>query len=109
MSNLRNVYDPWPCHLQGTDCTGKTENGHENDQCQGKHRILEIWKFGQNTGNLVCSSCKFRDSKGKIYFNIIICCDNFLIFFEAGLVCQVSFVYVIVVNCHRENLQLIRK
>ena len=24
-----------------------------------------IWKFCQNTGNLVCSGCKFPDSKGK--------------------------------------------
>ena len=30
----------------------------------------EIWKFYKNTGNLVCSSCKFPDSKGKIYFII---------------------------------------
>ena len=29
-----------------------------------------IWKFPQNTGNLVCSSCKFPDSKSKRYFNI---------------------------------------
>ena len=37
---------------QGTHCTGKT------------HGIL---KFCQNTGNLVCSSCKFPDSQGKRY------------------------------------------
>ena len=37
-----------------------------------------------------------------------ICSESFQISFEAGLVCQVSFVYVIVtnhVNWHRENLQ----
>ena len=31
-------------------------------------------KHRENTGKLVCSSCKFPDSKGKIYFNI--CCEN---------------------------------
>ena len=34
-----------------------------------------IWKFCQNTGNLVCSSCKFPDSKGKRYFDI--CHENY--------------------------------
>ena len=29
-----------------------------------------IWKFCQNAGNLVCSSCKFADSKGKGSFDI---------------------------------------
>ena len=29
-----------------------------------------FWKFYQNTGNLVCSSCKFPDSKVTRYFNI---------------------------------------
>ena len=48
-----------------------------------------IWEFCPNTGNLVCSSCKFPDSK-------------------AGQVCKVSFVYVIVTNhvrWHRENMR----
>ena len=65
-----------------------------------------IWKFYQSTGNLVCSSCKFPDSKGKRYFYI--CCENSQFFFEAGYVYQVSLVYVIVtnhVNWHRGNLQ----
>ena len=49
-------------------------------------------------------SCKFPDSNGKRYFNICLS--------EAGKVCQVSFVYVIVtnhVNWHRENLRLDRE
>ena len=36
---------------------------------------LEILpKHRENTGNLVCSSCKFPDSKGKRYFEI--CSEN---------------------------------
>ena len=34
-----------------------------------------IWVFCQNTGNLVCSSCKFPDSKGKRYYDF--CRKNF--------------------------------
>ena len=58
--------------------------------------------FCQNTGNLVCSSSKFPDSKDKGYCNI--CSENF-IFLRS---CQVSFVYVKVtnhINWHRANLQ----
>ena len=33
-----------------------------------------IWKCCQNTGNFVCSSCKFPDSKGKRYLEI--CREN---------------------------------
>ena len=39
----------------------------KKNPCQGKHR--EFGNFAKtqgNTGNLVCSSCKFPDSKGKI-------------------------------------------
>ena len=67
----------------------------------------EIWKFYKNTGNLVCSSCKFPDSKGKIYLE-----RKFQFSFEAGLVCLVSFVYAIVandINWHREHLRLDRE
>ena len=81
---------------------GNRENGQKHS-LTGKTQ--EIWKFCQNTRKLVCSSCKFPDSKGKRYLNI--CCKSFQISFEAGEVCQVSFVHVIVtnhVNWHRENL-----
>ena len=47
--------------------------------CQGKHREFE--KSCQNTGNFVCSSCKFPDFKGKRYFEI--CHENLQIIFEA--------------------------
>ena len=60
--------------------------------------------------DLVCSIWKFPDSKGDIYFNI--CCENFYLLFNAGQVCLVSFVYVIVtndVNWHREDLRLDRE
>ena len=59
---------------------------------------------------MVCSSCKFPDSKGKRYFDI--CHKNSQILFEAGYVYQVSLVYAIVtnhVNWHREYLQSDRK
>ena len=36
-----------------------------------------IWKFCQNTGNLVCSSCKFADSRVKRYFDI---CRGYFLF-----------------------------
>ena len=36
--------------------------------CQGKHR--ESGNFAKNTGNFVCSSCKFPDSKGEGYCGI---------------------------------------
>ena len=35
----------------------------------------------EDTGNLVCSSCKFNDSKGKQYFNI---CSENVLFSKAG-------------------------
>ena len=73
------------------------ENGKINS-LSGKTQGIR--KFCQNTGNLVCSSCKLPDSKVKRYFKI---CHEIL----PKNVCRVSFVYVIVtnrVNWHRENL-----
>ena len=32
-----------------------------------------VEKHRENTGNLVCSSCKFPDSKGKRYFEFRVC------------------------------------
>ena len=58
---------------------------------------LEILpKHEENTGNFVCSSCTFPDSKGKEYYDT--CFDNFNVLLEAGYICQVSFVYAIVTN-----------
>ena len=85
---------------QGTHCTGKTGIMAKKKSLSGKTQ--GIWKFCQNTGNLVFPSCKFPDSKGKRDFDI--CRENFNFF----KVCQVSFVSVIVtnyVNWHRENLR----
>ena len=88
-----------PNFTQDTHCTGKmVKNNSLSGKTQG------IWKFCQNTGNLVCSSCKFPDYKGKGYFYI--CRENSQIYFEAGYVYQFSLVYVIVtnhVNWHREK------
>ena len=50
-----------------------------------------ILKFCQNTGNFVCSSCKFPDSKGKGYCDI--CSEHF--FFSRS---WIGFVYIIVTN-----------
>ena len=89
---------------QGTHCTGKTGKMVTKIPWQGKHRNLKMNLVC--LGNLVFSSCKFPDSKGKRYFNI--CCKNSQKRFEAGYVYQVSLVYVIVtnhINWHRENLQ----
>ena len=84
--------------MQGTHGTGKTGN-------------LEILpKHRENTGNFVCSSFKFPDAKGKGYCDV--CRKKFHFFPEAGYVCQVSSVYVIVTNYgnwHREKLQLDRE
>ena len=55
------------------------ENGQKNS-LSGK--IQGIQTFCQNTGNLVCSSCKFPDSKGKRYFDI--CHESSQILFEAA-------------------------
>ena len=83
---------------QGTHCTRKTGKIAPKKSLSGKTQ--GIWKCCQNTRNLVCSSCKFPNSKDKRYFNIWH--GNFLFFSpEAAIVCQVSFVYVIVTN-HRE-------
>ena len=43
-----------------------SENGQKKNPRRGKHR--EFGNFAENTGNLVYSSCKFPDSKGKRYF-----------------------------------------
>ena len=69
------------------------ENGPKKTMSGKTQGIL---KFCQNTGNLVCASCKFPDSKDKGYFDI--CRENVKFFLKAGKVCQVSFVCVIVIN-----------
>ena len=60
-------------------------------KCQQKKSLSGktqgILKFCQNTGNLVCSSCKFPDSNRKRYY-FDICRENFNIFSEAGKVCN---------------------
>ena len=57
--------------MQGTHCTGKSgKMAKKNIPVKEKTGNQGIWKSCQNTGNLVCSSCKFPDSKGKRYFDI---------------------------------------
>ena len=94
-SQMLGLVSGYPRHMGKQ---GKWPKKSQSGKTQG------IWKFCQNTGNFVCSSCKFPDSKGKGYCDI--CCENFHLFPE------VSFVYAIVtnyVNLHRENLRLDRK
>ena len=82
------------------------ENGQKNS-LSGKTQ--GIWKFCQNTGNFVCSSCKFPDSKSKGYCDI--CHESFHFSPRRWKGLLVSVVYVIVtnyVNWHRENLRLDR-
>ena len=46
-------------------------------------------KHRENTGNFVCSSCKFKRERILPYLQ-----QNSQIYLEAGCVCQFSFVYV---------------
>ena len=60
---------------------------HRENRENGPKRSLlgktqGIWKICQNTGNLVCLSCKFPDSIVKRYFNI--CHKNINFFLKAG-------------------------
>ena len=74
VTRLHVPCDPgYPVHRESR------ENG-QNNSLLGKTQ--GIWKSYQNTGNLVCSSCKFPDSKGKRHFDS--CSENFQMFFEAG-------------------------
>ena len=80
--------------FQGANCTGKTGKMTKTSSLSGKTQ--GIWKFRQNTGNFVCSSCKLPDSKIlKLFFRSWNCLPG-------------QFLYVIVtnhVNWHRENLR----
>ena len=58
--------------------TGKTEKKIPVTENTGNLEILP--KHRENTGNLVCSSCKFTDSKGKRYSDI--CRENSQLYFE---------------------------
>ena len=75
-------------------CTGyprHRENGKKKSLFRENTGNLEILsKHREDTGNLVCSGCKFPDSKGKRCFDI--CRENFHFFGGAG---KVSFVNVI--------------
>ena len=81
---------------------GNRENDKKKSVRENTGNLEILPKHRENTGNLVCSSCKFPDPKSKKYFGI--CHENFHFFGGSG---QVSFVYVIVmnhVNWHRENV-----
>ena len=76
---------------QVTHSTGKTgKMAKKNPGRENTGNLDILLKHRENTGNLVCSSCKFTDSKGKRYFDI--CCENFHFLGGAG---EVSFVYQI--------------
>ena len=59
---------------------GNRENSKKEIPVRENTENLEILpKYRENTGNLVLSSCKFPDSKGKRYFNI---CRKYFHFFK---------------------------
>ena len=62
-------------------CTGYPRHRENRENGQKKSlsgKTQGIWKFCQNSGNFVCSSCKLPDSKGKGYCDI--CLENFHFF-----------------------------
>ena len=74
-----------PVDLKNASCHPVDFTGnplHRENRGNGQKKSMSrktqgIWKFCQNTentGNLVCSSCKFPDSKGKGYCDI--CREN---------------------------------
>ena len=67
--------------IQGTHYAGKTGKMAKQIPCHGKQR--DVSKFCQNTGILVCSSCKFPDSKGKYILILAMNDEDFQISFEA--------------------------
>ena len=69
---------------QGTYCTGKTGKMVQKFPVRENTGNLEILpKHRENTGNLVCSICKFPDSKGKRYFDIR--SENFQCFLKLNM------------------------
>ena len=64
----------------------KRENGQKNSLSA---KTQGIWKFCQMTGNFVCPSCKFPDSKDSGY------CD---IFHKIFRLFEVTLTYEIVAN-----------
>ena len=78
---------------QGTHCTGKTGKVTKEIPCRGKHR--EIGNFAKTQGILFAQVVHSLIIKVK---DILIFAAKISIFFEAGYVCQVSFVYVVVTD-----------
>ena len=77
----------WIRQLSGVSVAGyplhrKNRKMATKKSCQGKLEIslskLCQLKHKENTGNVICPSCKFPDSMGKRYFNI--CRENFRFF-----------------------------
>ena len=65
--------------MQGTHGTGKTGKMAKKIPVRENTGNLEILpKHRKNTGNFVCSSCKFPDAKDKEYCDI--CRENFHFF-----------------------------
>ena len=65
----------------------------------------EFGNFAQNTGSLVCSGCKFPDSKGKSCYEI--CSENLRKFLKLDNSAKSVYVILMVTNhvkWHRENL-----
>ena len=75
LSQFLSLYEPYgKAVVRVPTAQGNWENGPKKS-LSGKTQ--GTWKFYQNTGkieNLVCSSCKFPDSKGKGCCDI--CCEK---------------------------------
>ena len=56
------------------------ENGQKKSVIENTGNLEILPKHRENTGNLVCSSCKFPYSNGKRYFYI--CRENFNFFLK---------------------------
>ena len=90
------IFVPWGVYTSMTGYPLHRENRENDPKNSLSGKTQGIWKFCQNTGNLVCSICKFPDSKGKRYFES--CCENLPKRIEACLPSQFC-----VCNSHKSS------
>ena len=93
---------------QGTHCTGKTGKMDQKNPCRGKHK--EFGNFAKTQGIWFAQVVNSLIQQVKDI--AIFAMQIFQFSLEAGYVCQVRFVYVILtnnVNWHREKLRFDRE
>ena len=76
------------------------ENRENSQKYSLSGKTQGIWKFCKNTGNLVCSSREFPDSKGNRNFGV--CLENLQFFWEAGESLASQFCVCISEKCVRK-------